>query len=88
MGKTSGQPQVKLSLKMPPRARAENNQMLKGLGWTVLSWRAALAAERAAIAAPRASAAREERQAGMTMAGGQPPAKRKTPPVVSKLFHW
>ncbi len=58
-------------------------QMLKGLGWTVFSWRAALAAERAAARAP---AAREERRAGMAMAGGQPPAKRKMPLVVSRLL--
>ncbi len=61
-------------------------QMQKGLGWTVLSWREARAAERAAVAAARVPAARGERRAGMAMARGQPLAKRKTPLAVSKIL--
>jgi hypothetical protein len=61
--------------------------MLNESGWTMLSRRAEPAAERAAVAAAKAPAARKGRWAGMAMAGGQPPAKRKTPPVVSKYFH-
>ena len=65
-------------------------QMLSELGWTMPSRKAEPVAERAAVAAAaaaKAPAAGKERLAGMAMAGGQPPARRKTPPVVSKYFH-